>query len=180
MRIAAYEPDIPQNLGALMRLCSCLSVPLDIIGPCGFPFSTNNPTQERHLRRVAMDYASPKLIQGFSSWEAFLQVSEASESRLLLLTTSGEITYTDFCFNDGDTLLIGRETSGVPKHIHDLALARLVIPMAPPARSLNVVTAAAMVMGEALRQIKNNKARNVKLDLKQRRQLHDPTHSGSA
>lgn len=152
MRLAAFEPDIPQNLGALVRLCACLAVPLDVIGPCGFPFSTADPMADRHLKRVALDYAPLAEITGYASWRAYADAPRTPDSRLLLLTTSGDTAYTDFAFGADDTLLVGRETSGVPETVHGAAAARLVVPMDPEARSLNVVVAAAMVLGEALRQ----------------------------
>ena len=152
MRLAVFEPDIPQNLGAMLRLSACLSIPIDVIGPCGFPFSAANPLADRNLKRAALDYAALAEIKGFSSWQAYALSLWEPDTRLLLLTTSGETAYTTFEFGGADTLLVGRETGGVPEAVHERADARLRIPMAPGARSLNVVVAAAMVLSEALRQ----------------------------
>ena len=143
MRLALYEPDIPQNAGSLMRLGACLGVGLDIIEPCGFLLS------DRNFRRAGMDYLKSADIRRHESWTWFQ--AELS-SRLVLLSTRGDIAYTDFAFAPGDTLLVGRESAGVPQDVHDAAQARLVIPLRPGLRSLNVAQAAAMVVGEALRQ----------------------------
>lgn len=144
MRIALYEPDIPQNAGALFRLAACLGVAADVIEPCGFVLD------DRRLRRVAMDYGPLAEIARHSSWDAFRQ--DRAPGRLVLLTTRGDTSFADFAFRADDTLLLGRESAGVPGHVHDAADARLIVPMTKGARSLNVVTAAAIVLGEALRQ----------------------------
>ena len=143
MRLALYEPDIPQNAGSLMRLGACLGVGIDIIEPCGFLLS------DRNFRRAGMDYLQSADIQRHESWARFCQ---ATRSRLILLTTKGDMAYTDFAFTSGDILLVGRESAGVPQNVHDAVAARLVIPLRPGLRSLNVAQAAAMVLGEALRQ----------------------------
>ena len=143
MRLALYEPDIPQNAGSLMRLGACLGVGIDIIEPCGFLLS------DRNFRRAGMDYLQSADIQRHESWARFYQ---ATRGRLVLLTTKGDRTYTDFAFTPGDILLVGRESAGVPQAVHDAMDARLVIPLRPGLRSLNVAQAAAMVLGEALRQ----------------------------
>lgn len=143
MRLALYQPDIPQNTGTLLRLGACLGVPVDIIEPCGFLLD------DRKLRRAGMDYMSGVDLTRHGSWQAY---SESKPDRLILLTTSGERSYTDFAFRNGDTLMLGRESAGVPQAVHEAAEARLVIPMRPDMRSLNVALAAAMVLGEALRQ----------------------------
>ena len=143
MRLALYEPDIPQNAGSLMRLGACLGVGIDIIEPCGFLLS------DRNFRRAGMDYLQSADIRRHASWAQFL---EAAPSRLVLLTTKGNLAYTDFAFAPGDTLLMGRESAGVPQEVHDAVDARLVIPLRSGLRSLNVAQAAAMVLGEALRQ----------------------------
>ena len=147
MRLALYQPDIPQNAGSLMRLCACLGVALDIIEPCGFLLS------DRNFRRAGMDYAARADIHRHASWERF-QNERASrpDNRLILLTTRGAEPYTGFTFAPGDILLVGRESAGVPEEVHQAADARLLIPMMPGLRSLNVAQAAAMVLGEALRQ----------------------------
>jgi len=143
MRLALYQPDIPQNTGTIIRLCACLGVPLDVIEPCGFTFT------DRQLRRAAMDYAPLAEVQRHASWSRF---REATAGRLILLTTRGKTAYTAFTFADGDVLLCGSEAAGVPQDVHDAAAARLRVPMRIDARSLNVAVAAAMVLGEALRQ----------------------------
>ena len=143
LRLALYQPDIPQNAGSLMRLCACLGVAMDIIEPCGFLLS------DRNFRRAGMDYRAGVDLTRHDSWETF----RANRSgRLLLLTTKAARPYTDFGFVPGDTLLLGRESAGVPEAVHNQVEARLLIPMRPGMRSLNVAQAAAMVLGEALRQ----------------------------
>jgi tRNA (cytidine/uridine-2'-O-)-methyltransferase len=143
VRLALYEPDIPQNAGSLMRLGACLGVGIDIIEPCGFLLS------DRNFRRAGMDYLQSADIQRHESWTRF---RDQKQGRLVLLTTRGDLAYTDFAFAPGDILLVGRESAGVPQSVHDCAEARLVIPLRPGLRSLNVAQAAAMVLGEALRQ----------------------------
>ncbi|HEY1837968.1 MAG TPA: tRNA (cytidine(34)-2'-O)-methyltransferase [Rhizomicrobium sp.] len=143
MRLALYEPDIPQNAGALMRLGACMGVAIDIIEPCGFVFS------ERRMRRAGMDYLAQAQIVRHESWEAF---RATLSGRLILLTAKGTRAYCDFAFAPGDTLLLGRESAGVPGDVHKAADARLRIPLKPGLRSLNVAQAGAMVVGEALRQ----------------------------
>ena len=145
MRLALYEPDIPQNTGALIRLGACLGVPLDIIEPCGFLFS------DKGLRRAGMDYLDAADIARHASWAQFLA---ARRGRLVLLTTKAVQSYPGFAFRDGDTLLLGRESAGVPQQVHEIADAALRIPMKRGARSLNVALAGAIVLGEALRQTK--------------------------
>lgn len=145
MRLALYEPDIPQNAGALMRLAACLGVGLDIIGPAGFLLS------DRRLKRAGMDYLSALDLARHRSWQAF-QEQRAPGTRLLLLTTRGTVHYHRFVFQPEDILLVGRETAGVPEAVHAAADARLLVPMRAGLRSLNVALAAAMVLGEALRQ----------------------------
>jgi len=152
MRLAVFQPDIPQNLGAMMRLGACMGVPIDIIGPCGFPFSIDDPIADKILKRVALDYAAQVEINGFSSWQAYASSRDDANRRLLLLTTSGDTPYTAFAYGAADVLLVGRETGGVPRTIHDQAYSRLRVPTTASTRSLNVVVAAAMVLGEALRQ----------------------------
>lgn len=144
MRIALYEPDIPQNAGAIFRLAACLGVAVDVIEPCGFVLD------DRRLRRVAMDYGAQAEIVRHSSWATYSATRE--NGRTVLLTTTGDTPYTEFGFQPTDTLMVGRESAGVPDDVHEAADARLIVPMADGARSLNVVTAAAMALGEALRQ----------------------------
>jgi len=143
MRIALFEPDIPQNAAAIIRLGACLGVPVDIIEPCGFLFS------EAGFRRAGLDYIERAEITRHASWEAFCA---ARAGRLILLTTKAAHSYTAFAFAPGDTLLFGRESAGVPDHVHDTADARLRIPLRPGLRSINLAQAAAMAVGEALRQ----------------------------
>ena len=145
MRLALYQPDIAQNCGTLLRLAACLGVAVDVIEPCGFVWS------DRHLKRAGMDYLDSVELTRHGSWEVFLA---ANRSRLLLLTTKGERRYDDFAYDAGDTLILGRESAGAPRAVHDAASARLVIPMRPGLRSINVALAGAMALGEALRQTK--------------------------
>jgi tRNA (cytidine/uridine-2'-O-)-methyltransferase len=146
--LALFEPDIPQNAGTLLRLAACLDVPVAIIEPCGFVLG------DRRLRRAGMDYLDRAQIVRFSSWRAFEESRTAAPGgRLIVLTTRGEIDYARFRFRSGDVLLVGRESAGVPDRVRLAADARLRIPIAPGLRSLNVAVAAAMVVGEALRQL---------------------------
>jgi tRNA (cytidine/uridine-2'-O-)-methyltransferase len=154
MHIAIYEPDIPQNLGAMIRLGAALDVPLDVIEPCSFPFG-GKTSRNKQVRRAGMDYLELVDLQMHSSWTAFEATRAAGTSRLVLLTTSGAVDYRDVDYHEDDILLVGSESSGVPDFVHRAADVRVCIPMKPPARSLNVVNAAAMVTGEALRQIRN-------------------------
>jgi len=147
MRLALYQPEIPQNTGTLLRLAACLNVDMDIIEPCGFVFS------DKHLKRAGMDYLDLAKVERLNDWEAFQDLRQNQEGRrLVLLTTKGAVPYTDFAFQADDVLLLGQEGAGVPDTVHNLVDARITIPMAPEARSLNVAVAAAMVLGEALRQ----------------------------
>ncbi|HYG90762.1 MAG TPA: tRNA (cytidine(34)-2'-O)-methyltransferase [Azospirillum sp.] len=145
MRLVLFEPDIPQNAGTLMRLAAALGVPMDLIEPCGFILD------DRRLRRAGMDYLDSLDLTRHVSWTAFRR--DRAPGRLVLLTTRGAIPYTDFAFRPDDLIMLGRESAGVPDEVHEAADARLLIPLKPPARSLNVALAAAMVLGEALRQI---------------------------
>jgi tRNA (cytidine/uridine-2'-O-)-methyltransferase len=148
MRLALFEPDIPQNLGAFIRLAACLGVPLDVIEPCGFP------VDDKRIRRAAMDYYDLATVVRHASWAAFRRVhlEGRPSGRLVLLTTSGAAAFPDVAFQADDTLLLGRESAGVPQDVHDAADVRLRIPVQPGARSLNVALAAAMVLSEGLRQ----------------------------
>ena len=145
MRIALYQPDIPPNVGTILRLGACLNVPVDIIEPCGFPLS------DKSLRRAGMDYIDHAEFETHASWGKF-QENPARRGRLVLLTTKSTIAYTDFAFNADDTLILGRESAGVPDDVHDAADERIGIPLSSGLRSLNVAIAAAMILGEALRQ----------------------------
>lgn len=143
--LSLYQPDIPQNVGAAMRLTACLDLDLEIIEPCGFPWD------DRKIRQSAMDYGLLARFCRHESWDRFLTAMKGR--RIILMTTKADRIYTDFEFAPDDVLLAGRESAGVPAEIHKAADARLGIPMAPAARSLNIVTASAIVLGEALRQI---------------------------
>ena len=147
MRIALYEPDIPQNTGAIIRLASCFGISVDIIEPCGFIFSS------RRLKRSGMDYIDRADIKLHSSWKKFYQkCRKHSETRVILLTTKGNIKHTAFIYDSNDVLLLGRESAGVPDTVHKAADACIIVPIEPEARSLNIVSSAAIVLGEALRQ----------------------------
>jgi len=151
MRIAVYQPDMPPNLGAMLRLGACLGVPVDVIEPCGFPFGGKGDIDKR-ARRAGMDYVELAEFTRHASWQAFETARQESAERLVLLTTAAKADYLDFEFLGDDILLLGRESAGVPAEVHDAAEARIRVVMQPGARSLNVVNAAAMVLGEALRQ----------------------------
>ena len=144
MRLALYQPDIPQNTGTLMRLCAAMNVPLDIVEPCGFAFD------EKKIRRSAMDYMDHLDMARHSNWDQFQEAK--GPRRLILLTTKAAVPYTEFEFQANDILLAGRESAGVPDDVHNAADARIVVPMHPGLRSLNVAVSCAMVLGEALRQ----------------------------
>ena len=145
MRLALFEPDIPQNTGALLRLAACLGVAVDLIEPCGFLLD------DRRLRRAVLDYAADLVVCRHVSWAAFL-ARRAPQSRLILMTTTGSIPLQRFIFTAGDTILLGRESAGVPEDVHRAAAARVVIPLRPGARSLNVALAGAIALAEGLRQ----------------------------
>lgn len=146
MRLALYQPDIPQNAGTMMRLAACLGVSLDLVEPAGFDAS------DRNLRRAGLDYLQHLDLVRHVSFAAFEAARIAAGSRLVLLTTRGATAYADFAFASSDTLMVGRESAGVPDEVHAAADARVTIPMRAGLRSLNVAVAAAMVLGEALRQ----------------------------
>ena len=145
MRIALFEPDIPQNAASLIRLGACLGVPIDVIEPCGFLFS------ESGFRRAGLDYVDRAEIVRHPSWAEF---RAALPGRMVLLTTRATLAHTAFAFTSSDTLLLGRESAGVPDFVHEAADANIRIPLKPGLRSLNVAQAGAMVLGEALSQIK--------------------------
>ena len=151
MRISIFQPDIPQNLGALLRVSACLSVPLDIIEPCGFAFS------EKKLRRTAMDYISQADFRTFIDYQAFKeqQQKERPSSRVILLTTKSSKNYLDFKFRKNDRLLLGRESAGVPENVHESVDDAVTIEMPGKGRSLNVVVSCVMVLSEAMRQTRD-------------------------
>ena len=146
MRLALYQPDIPQNTGTLMRVGACFGVPVDIIEPCGFALD------DRRMRRAAMDYGPACVLERHASWDAFLNAHKSRHCRLILLTTKGTISHTAFAYRQGDTLLLGRETAGVPDQVVASATATVRIPIAAGLRSLNVAVAGAIALAEALRQ----------------------------
>ncbi len=149
MRLALFQPDIAQNTGTLLRLGACLDLPIDIIEPCGFMFN------DKGIRRSGMDYLDLVSYRKHASWDDFLKYrAEHSNEygRIVLLTTHACLPYTDFSFQKNDIILMGRESAGVPEIVHQLADARLLIPMTKSARSINVALSAVMVVGEALRQ----------------------------
>jgi len=147
LRIALYEPDIPQNTGTILRLCACLGIEAHLIEPTGFPSS------DRAFRRAGMDYLDAVTLVRHPSWKEFAAWRRRGRHRLVLFTTAASLSYLDYRFASGDILLFGRESAGVPQEVHATADARLVIPMRPGLRSLNVAMAAAIAAGEALRQI---------------------------
>lgn len=152
MRVALYQPDIPQNTGTILRLAACLGVGVDIIGPAGFDL------RDKTLRRAGLDYLDHVEIMRHESFEAFLGARAAGGSgpeglgRLVLLSSRAEASHVGFRFEPGDTLLLGRESAGVPDSVHEIVDARVRIPMRAGLRSLNIAVAAAVVLGEALRQ----------------------------
>jgi len=146
MEIALYQPDQPQNTGTLLRLGACMSVRVHIIDPCGFPFSL------KAFRRAAMDYADHVDLLRHNSFDDFLDWCKAEQKHLVLLTTKGAVPYTEATYTKDNILLLGQESAGVPDKVHEIAEKRIVIPMSPAMRSLNIAVAASMVLGEALRQ----------------------------
>jgi tRNA (cytidine/uridine-2'-O-)-methyltransferase len=149
MRLALYQPDIAQNTGTILRLCACLGVPVDVIGPTGFDMS------DRALKRAALDYLGHVDLTRRASFERFMAERSSEESprgRLILLTSRAATAHCDYAFAEHDTLLLGRESAGCPDTVHQRVDARISIPMRPGLRSLNVAVAAAIVLGEALRQ----------------------------
>jgi len=144
--LTLFQPDIPQNAGTMLRLCACLGVEAAIIEPAGFPVS------DRNFRRAGLDYLDHVRIARHASWRAFEEWRAATGRRLLLLSTRGAASYVAFAFRPGDIIMVGRESAGVPPEAHEAADAVLRIPIRAELRSLNVAVAAAMVLGEALRQ----------------------------
>ena len=145
MRLALFQPDIPQNTGALLRLAACFGIGIDLIEPLGFLLD------DRRVRRAALDYAALAEFRRHASWDGFLAERDRG-SRLVLLTTAGTAPLHSFAFDPEDTLLLGRESAGVPDFVHAAAAARVVIPLRGGARSLNVALAGAIALYEALRQ----------------------------
>ena len=143
-KIALYQPDIPQNTAAIIRTCACLGADLEIIEPCGFLFS------DKRFKRVVMDYMDEKMIKFYQSSNEFFK--SKNDKRVILMTTKSANSYTDFQFKINDTLLFGRESAGVPEHVHNSTKFRLKIPMANNKRSLNIASSVAIVLSENLRQ----------------------------
>jgi tRNA (cytidine/uridine-2'-O-)-methyltransferase len=152
MQIALYQPDIPQNTGTILRLCACMGVAAHIIEPAGFPVS------DRNFRRAGMDYLDQVNWMRHDSWTKFEDWRRQESYRLLLFTTKAATPYLDFRYQASDILLFGRESAGVPSEVAEASDARLVIPIRPGLRSLNVAMAAAMALGEALRQTGSGQA----------------------
>jgi len=150
MRIALFQPDIPQNTGTILRLCACLGIEAHIVEPAGFPVS------DRAFRRAGMDYLDQVNIVRHESWQNFEHWRRQQGLRLVLFTTEAAMPYLDYRFTERDILMFGRESAGVPKEMHAAADARLLIPLQPGLRSLNVAMAVAMAAGEALRQTGRN------------------------
>lgn len=144
--LALYQPDIPQNTGTILRLSACLGVTVHVIGPTGFELT------DRSLKRAGMDYLGHVSLVRHTGWTAFEGWRHDTGARLVLMTTRAEAPYTGFAFAAGDVILLGRESAGVPKEVHNAADHRLIVPMVAGLRSINVALAAAMTLGEALRQ----------------------------
>jgi tRNA (cytidine/uridine-2'-O-)-methyltransferase len=147
MRIALYEPDIPQNTGTILRLAACLGIEAHLIEPAGFPLT------DRAFRRAGMDYLDQVELARHVSWDAFEAWRRAQGLRVVLFTTRAEISYLDHAYAAGDILVFGRESAGVPQTVHAAAEVRLKVPMRPAMRSLNVAMTCAMAVGEAMRQL---------------------------
>ena len=143
-KIALYKPDIPQNTAAIIRTCSCLGANLEIIEPCGFLFS------DKRFKRVVMDYMDEKMIKFYQSSNEFFQSKK--NQRIILMTTKSPKSYINFKFRNDDTLLFGRESSGVPENVHNLIKYRLKIPMINNKRSVNIATSVAIILSENLKQ----------------------------
>jgi tRNA (cytidine/uridine-2'-O-)-methyltransferase len=155
IRIALYQPDIAQNTGTILRLCACLGLEAHIIEPAGFPVS------DRHFRRAGMDYLDQVTIVRHVDWASFESWRRGNAARLILFTTVGTASYLAHQFRDGDVLLFGRESAGVPQDVHQAADARLIIPLREGMRSLNVAMSVAMAAGEALRQTGGMPSHNI-------------------
>ncbi len=145
MRVALFQPDIAPNVGAAMRLCACMGVGLDVIEPCGFPWNAAK------IRKSGMDYVEEVDLRRHESWEEFIAVYPAA--RIILMSTKGSVPYTAFSFQAGDILMAGRESEGAPDYVHEYVSGRVLIPMKKGLRSLNIVNATSMILGEAIRQV---------------------------
>jgi len=143
IRLVLFQPDIPQNAGAMMRLAACMGISLDLVEPCGFPLD------DQRMKRAGMDYLAMLDLVRHTSWTEF---RKSPGGRLVLLTTGGNTSHVDFAFRPDDRIVVGRESAGVPAEVHDAADARIRIPMLPGIRSINVAQAAAIAVSEALRQ----------------------------
>lgn len=148
LRIALYQPDIPGNTGTILRLAACLGLGVDIIEPAGFDLS------DRNMKRAGMDYIASVTLTRHVNWERFESWRMSEGRRLVLASTKAAVTYTTLAFQPNDILLFGRESAGVPDHVHDAADHRVIIPMVEGQRSLNVAMSVAMITGEALRQVR--------------------------
>ena len=146
MRLALFQPDIPQNTGAMIRICACFDVGIDIIHPTGYIFSQKN------IKQTAMDYLSLVSLEEHDSWNSFLK--DNKERRIILLSTKGEIKYSDFSFKEDDCILVGRESAGVPDEVFNAVNEVITIPMSKNSRSLNVAVSAGIVLAETRRQLK--------------------------
>jgi tRNA (cytidine/uridine-2'-O-)-methyltransferase len=146
LRIALYQPDIPGNTGTILRLAACLGLGVDIIEPAGFDIS------DRNLKRAGMDYLSAVTLTRHVNWQQFDDWRRRTSRRLVLATTKSPEPYTQFAYRTDDILLFGRESAGVPDHVHDAVEGRILIPMVEGQRSINVAMSAAMIAGEAMRQ----------------------------
>ncbi len=147
LRLALYEPDIPQNTGTLLRTAACLGLAVDLIEPAGFAIT------DKTLRRAGLDYLDAAVLTRHASWSAFDARRRDEGRRLVLLTTRATTRHVDFAFRPDDVIMVGRESAGVPDPVHDAVDARLIVPMRAGLRSLNVAVAAVVVLGEALRQL---------------------------
>jgi tRNA (cytidine/uridine-2'-O-)-methyltransferase len=147
LRLALYQPDIPQNTGTMLRMAACLGIGVDIIEPAGFPVS------DRDFRRSGMDYIDELSITRHISWDAFMDCATNNGSRLVLLSTKADMSHLEFKFQPNDILIVGRESAGVPQSVHNSIASKVRVPMVQSMRSLNVAITAALVCGEALRQI---------------------------
>jgi len=146
-RLAFFQPDIAGNLGAGLRLAACFALAVEVVEPCGFPLD------DRRLRRAGMDYVRHAALRRHPNFNAFRCVMHAEQRRIVLLSTQARTPYTEFAFRANDALLVGQESAGAPQDVHRASDHRLIIPLAAGARSLNVVTALAIVLGEAMRQV---------------------------
>ena len=144
IKVALYEPDIPQNTAAIVRLCACFGARLDIIEPCGFFLS------DKRFKRVVMDYINKCKIKSFKDFTEFKK--DKKNERIILMTTKAKSKYFDFKFNQNDTILFGRESAGVPRLVHKSVDYKLIIPIQKEARSLNIVSSVAITLAEALKQ----------------------------